>query len=72
MIKTVSSNLKKLRLKKKISQKYLCDELLKQGLYIKRNTYTKYESGKRMIPYDVLYHLAIYYNISLDYIFGLK
>lgn len=72
MLKLISSNLKRLRLERNISQKLLCDELSKQGLYIKRNTYTKYESGKRMIPYDVIYHLAVYYNISLDYIFGIE
>ena len=72
MNKIIAKNLKELRLKRNITQQALCNEILKQGLSIKRNTYTKYENGTRTIPYEVICHLAIYYNVSTDCFFGLK
>ncbi|MBQ9115547.1 MAG: helix-turn-helix transcriptional regulator [Clostridia bacterium] len=32
--------------------------------------YAQYENGKRAIPFDRMVALAIYYNVSLDYIAG--
>ena len=68
----VAENLKRLRTEKNITQKSLCDELLNQNFILKRNTYTKYENGTRIIPYDVICALAKYYNVTTDYIFGLS
>ena len=34
--------------------------------------YSHYELGKRDIPTDVLIKLAEFYNVSTDYILGLK
>ncbi len=34
--------------------------------------YGKYESGKIVIPFDRVIALAEYYNVSIDYIAGLK
>ena len=34
--------------------------------------YAQYENGKRSIPFDRVILLAIYYNVSLDYIAGLS
>lgn len=42
-----------------------------QILNVKQNTYSQYESGDRQIPIDALIKLAIFYDLSLDYIVGL-
>lgn len=36
-----------------------------------QKTYSNYELGQRDIPTDVLIKLALYYNVSVDYILGL-
>ena len=33
--------------------------------------YAQYENGKRTIPFDRMVTLAMYYNVSLDYLAGL-
>jgi len=40
-------------------------------LHIRQNTYSQYETGKRMLPLDVLIALASYYGTSTDYLLGL-
>lgn len=40
-------------------------------LNVKQNTYSQYENGDRQIPIDALIKLAIFYNLSLDYILEL-
>ena len=40
-------------------------------LHIKQNTYSQYENGKRQIPIKTLVKIAIFYNVSVDYILGL-
>ncbi len=40
-------------------------------LHIKQNTYSQYENGKRQIPIETLVKIAIFYNVSVDYILGL-
>lgn len=49
----------------------LTQEQIAQILNCKQNTYQQYESGKRQIPTQALIKLALFYNISLDYILGL-
>ena len=39
-------------------------------LRISQQYYSEYELGNRTIPTELLIKLAIYYNISLDYIVG--
>lgn len=39
-------------------------------LNVKQNTYSQYENGKREVPIDVLWKLADYYNVSIDYLVG--
>jgi transcriptional regulator with XRE-family HTH domain len=41
-------------------------------LNTKQQTYSYYENGKRTIPYELLIKLAIFYNVSTDYILGLS
>ena len=48
----------------------LTQEKIAQILYIHRNVYRNYESGKREIPFQFAIALAKYYNVSLDYIAG--
>ena len=36
-----------------------------------QRTYSNYELGQRDIPTDVLIKLALFYNVSVDYILGL-
>lgn len=36
-----------------------------------KTTYTNYEQGKREIPFCLAIRLALYYDVSLDYIAGL-
>jgi len=41
-------------------------------LNITRQQYQLYESGKRELPMHLFVKLAMYYNISLDYLAGLS
>ena len=40
-------------------------------LNIKQNTYSQYEIGVLNYPVDVLIRLALFYNVSLDYMLEL-
>ena len=42
-----------------------------QYLNCSQRTYSNYELGQRDIPTEVLIKLALYYNVSVDYILGL-
>lgn len=46
---------------KQISDYLLCDQSL----------YSKYERGERALPLEYAMKLAIYYDVSLDYLVGL-
>ena len=51
------------------------DKDLKQSevasvLGIKQQQYSEYEIGKRLIPINYLYELAIFYDTSIDYLLG--
>ena len=66
------NNLKYLRECKEITQQDLCEELKKNGCYITRSTYSKYETGSHNIPCDILIKLAIYFETTTDYILNYK
>ncbi|MBE6111520.1 MAG: helix-turn-helix transcriptional regulator [Peptococcaceae bacterium] len=36
-----------------------------------QSVYSRYESGERILPVDVLIKLAKYYSVSTDYLLGL-
>ncbi len=57
--------LKDLREDRDVKQKELA-ELLN----IKQNTYSQYENGKREIPLEMLWKLADFYDVSVDYLIG--
>lgn len=41
-------------------------------IHMHKTTYVRYESGEREIPLNIAILLAEYYNVSLDYLAGLK
>ena len=45
---------------------------LAEILNISQSTYSRYESGYLDVPSEVLIALAKYYDVSVDYILGLK
>lgn len=59
--------IKELREDNNYTQKEVADYL-----YIKQNTYSQYETGKRQLPIDVLIKLAKFYKTTTDYILGLE
>ena len=65
-------NLRKIREEKGFSQQKVCDELKKYGYFISRSTYTKYETGARALPCNILIGLAKCFDKSSDEILGIK
>lgn len=63
-------NLKKIRLKRGLSQNALCEELEKLNCHISRSAYSKYENGSRTMSYKTLIKIADYFNTSTDYLLG--
>lgn len=39
-------------------------------LNIKQNTYSQHENGKREVPINILWKLADFYDVSIDYLVG--
>lgn len=60
-------NLYKLRIKNNLTQKDI-SIILKTN----QNTYSYWEKGSILIPLDKADELAMYYNVSLDYLLGLS
>ena len=60
-------NLKKVRENNNLSQKETADILR-----IDRSVYTKYENGYELIPIKHLLCFCDFFNVSVDYIFGLR
>ncbi len=58
--------LRELRLNKKLTEAQIADIL-----GVSRITYSHYEVDERVIPLERLNDLCNYYNISVDYVFGL-
>ena len=56
-----SDNIRALRVKNKISQEKLAEQL-----QITRGRYVKYEDGTSEAPYDILKKIALYFHISID------
>ena len=64
--RNMGSNLKKMRLERKISQEKLCAELQRRGCDIGRTTYEKYETGELNIRISVLIALKKIYACAYD------
>ena len=58
--------LRDLREDKDLTQEELC-----KIIEYKQQTYSYYENGKRLMPYELLIRLSKFYNTSVDYILGL-
>lgn len=59
------------RLKGLREDKDLLQRDIAKILNVTQVAYSCYEIGRRQIPLDALAKLAIYYNVSVDYILGL-
>lgn len=62
-----SDKIKEIRIKNNLNKKEIAEKL-----GISARTYAKYENGESKIPIKILIKLCLYYNISADYILGLK
>ena len=49
----------------------LTQDQLVRALGIHKTTYTNYEQGKREIPFSLVVRLALFYNVSINYIAGI-
>ncbi|MBO5328474.1 MAG: helix-turn-helix transcriptional regulator [Clostridia bacterium] len=63
----LGKRLKELRLEKGLSQKQVADALRLHSV-----TYLHYEKAQREPPLNVLAMMAIYFDVSTDYLLGLK
>jgi len=52
--------------------KDLTQKDLAKILNCSQQVYSNYELGQRDIPTDILIKLALFYNVSVDYILGLS
>ena len=60
-----------MRLKDLREDSDLTQQRIADFLNIKQNTYCQYERELRQIPIDLLIRLAVFYNVSVDYILNL-
>lgn len=59
------------RLKDIREDKDLNQEQMARILHVKRSTYSLWELGISVIPFDHLYDFASYFHLSIDYVIGL-
>lgn len=59
-----------MRLKDLREDRDLTQQQVADLLNIRQNTYSQYETGKREIPLILLWKLADYYQVSIDYLVG--
>lgn len=60
-----------MRLREMREDRDLTQREIAEGLHIRQNTYSQYESGQRQIPLEALIALAAYYGTSVDYLLRL-
>lgn len=60
------------RLKDLREDKDLTQSQISKILNISQQAYSNYENEKRELPYNLIVKIALYYNVSLDYIFKLS
>lgn len=63
----LGKRLKELRLERELTQKELS-----HALGLNTVTYLHYEKGQREPPLSVLVGMAIYFDVSVDFLLGLK
>ena len=62
---------KNMRLKDLREDADIRQQTIAEYLHIRQNTYSQYENGQRQIPIEMLIRLALFYNVSVDYILEL-
>lgn len=62
----------KTRLKDLREDRDIKQEEIAKILNITQAAYSNYELEKREMPYDILIKIALFYNVSLDYIFKIS
>ncbi|MBQ9162708.1 MAG: helix-turn-helix transcriptional regulator [Clostridia bacterium] len=50
----------------------LTQKEIAQKLNCSQQVYSNYELGQRDVPTDILIRLALFYNVSIDYILGIS
>ena len=50
----------------------LTQKEMAKALNCSQQVYSNYELGQRDIPTDILIKLALFYNVSVDYILGIS
>ena len=60
------------RLKDLREDKDLTQNQIAKTLNISQQAYSNYENEKRELPYNLMIKIALFYNVSLDYIFKLS
>jgi len=63
----LGKRLKELREENKLTQKQLAEKLSLNSV-----TYLHYEKGQREPPLSVLINISIFFDVSVDYLLGLK
>lgn len=63
----LGQRLKELREEQKLTQKQVAENLNLHSV-----TYLHYEKGQREPPLSVLVEMAIFFDVSVDYLLGLK
>ena len=66
-MKQINEKITELRKEKGYTQQFVADYLK-----IDRSNYSKYEKGKLEINLNILTQLCVLYNVSADYLLGLK
>ena len=66
-MKTLSEKIRELRVEKGFSQKFVAEYLK-----IDRSNYSKYELGKLELSLEMLKQICLLYNVSADYLLGIK
>jgi len=66
MVIVMNLRIRELREDKDITQKEIAKYLM-----CDQSLYSKYERNEREIPLSLIYKLALYYNVSIDYLVGL-
>ena len=49
----------------------LTQQAVADYLHIRQNTYSQYETAQRQVPIEMLIALSDFYDVSVDYLFGL-
>ncbi len=65
MMEKIKLRLKELRLENNLTQEFVASEI-----GVSRVVYNRYENEQRSIPLEILWVLADFYKVSVDYLIG--